>query len=490
MVAGQLFKKMIKNFINNKFLEINSNSKTFELIKFNPHNNKKLCSFKNSSSKDINMAFKAAQKSSNLWQKLSYVERSEFLKRISKIFEKKIKEISQLVSLETGKNFNTAMQESIGTLKLMNYYISEAYRVNTKVYQPSANNKKVIGLRSPMGIAVLIVPANTPLPNITWKLIPSLLYGNTSILKSSEYAPLTTNFLFEIIDQAGLPPGVINLLHGDASVGRMLVKDKRVDLISFTGSSFAGKEILKLASENLTKCALELGGKNYFIVLQDANLDVAIEKCILSSFSNSGQRCSSASHILCENKIYKIFRNKLLTKIKELKLGNKNDCLVGPLINKVHTNQLIDKLNLYKKKDFKIIYGGKPPDNLKLKRGNYIMPTLLEDLNSKNEFYDNELFAPIVTLSKFSSLNEIINKINDSKYGLTCAIHTNNLKKMNFLSDRINCGGININGMTYGSEPHMPFGGTKDSGNGFREPGSEAEEIYSELKILSWDYSN
>ena len=224
--------------------------------------------------------------------------------------------------------------------------------------------------------------------------------------------------------------------------------------------------------------------------MKDANLDIAVDKCILSSFSNAGQRCSAASHVLCENEIYKIFRDKLLAKIKKLKLGNKNDCQVGPLINKVQTNHLFDKLNLYKEKDFKIIYGGRPPNNSKLKKGNYIIPTLLENLNSKNEFNDNELFAPILILSKFFSLNEIIKKVNDSKYGLTCAIHTNDLKKMNFLSDNINCGGININGMTYGSEPHMPFGGTKNSGNGFREPGSEAIEIYSELKILSWDYSN
>lgn len=481
--------KKIHNFIDNQFSEKKLEKNVTYLTKPNPHNNKILCKYINSSKEDIELAFKSANNSLYEWQSFSFIQRSEIIKKLLKNLEKNITHLSKLVSLETGKNYDTSFQETHGALKLINFFISEAYRINSKVYQPSNNNKKVIGLRSPMGISVLIVPANTPIPNITWKIIPSMLCGNSSILKASEHAPMSTNFLMENFQNIGLPNGVINTLYGDKNVGKALVADKRADLISFTGSTRSGQEILKTSSENLTKTALELGGKNFFIILKDADIDKAIEKCLLSAFSNSGQRCSSASHIVCENKIYEQFKSKFMKKIKKIKIGIDNDCLVGPLISKKHTESILRKIKNYNNIDFKIIFGGRAPKKKELTKGNYILPTIIEGIKETNEFYDNELFAPIVCLSKFNSMKQLIKVINKSKYGLTCAIHTNNLKLMNLLIDNINCGGININGMTYGSEPHMPFGGTKKSGNGFREPGSEAIDIYSELKIVSWDYS-
>ena len=479
----------IKNFINNRFSEVRKTDNFNLLTKYNPHNNYELCKFVNSSDEDIESAYSSSKKAFEDWRSLSYIQRSEFIKKFSSKLELHLKEISKLVSLETGKNYETAYQESLGALKLINFYISEAYRIKLNVYQPSAKDKKVIGQRNPMGISVLIVPANTPLPNITWKLIPSMLFGNVSILKASEHVPMTTNFLMRIIKDSGIPVGVVNTLYGDGKVGQRLVEDRRTDLVSFTGSTETGEKILRTASKNITKTALELGGKNFFVILKDANIDKAVDKCLLSAFSNAGQRCSSASHILCEDKVYDIFKYKFLQKVKKIKVGNKNNCLVGPLISKSHTNSILDKIQKQQAKDFKILHGGRAPSETRLNKGNYILPTIIENVKTTSEFYNNELFAPIVCLSNFNSIKEAIKIINSSKYGLTCAIHTNNLKSMNIFIDQVNCGGININGMTYGSEPHMPFGGTKKSGNGFREPGSESIDIYSELKIVSWDYS-
>jgi aldehyde dehydrogenase (NAD+) len=302
-------------------------------------------------------------------------------------------------------------------------------------------------------------------------------------LKAAEDAPGTAWIFGEIAHKAGLPSGVLNIIQGyGEEAGAPLVDHEDVGVISFTGSTEVGRQIQLKAGRRLAKISLELGGKNALIVCEDANLDNAAKWVLLSAFSNAGQRCASGSRIIIIESIYEKFKNLLIDKTSELNIGNTNDDDFGPVINEKQLNNMLSLINKARDQGVNILYGGKRLTDKKHKNGFYLSPTLIEKVDPDSELSKCELFGPITCLYRVNDYKSALDLANNSPYGLTGCIHTNNFDRANHFIHHLQAGVAVVNAGTFGSEPHMPFGGVKQSGNGTREPGTEAIDIYSDLK--------
>ena len=331
----------------------------------------------------------------------------------------------------------------------------------------------------------MIVPANTPIANIAWKVFPALICGNTVVLKSAEDAPRISDLFAEIAEQAGLPVGVLYVIQGGGQAGAALVEDPRGAVISFTGSTAVGRRSAEVAGRRLARVSLELGGKNPFVVCDDADLERAVHWASLSAFSNAGQRCAAGSRMLVFKSVYAEFRDRLVAKARALKLGDVSGCDLGPVVNRRQHQNILAALETAKMHGGKILCGGGAPSDPELAKCYYVQPTLVEGLAPAAELGCKEIFGPVATLHPVENLAEALQLANATEYGLTAAIHTRNIDRAMWFAQRVRSGVANINLGTFGSEPHMPFGGFGASGNGTREPGVEALDVYSELKNIS-----
>ncbi len=455
--------------------------------KFNPHNGEILSKVVNANDSQINFAIQSAEDAFVLWSDLTSVQRGKMLFDLVDQMKTNKDQLAKCVALETGKSYKDALGEVGGAIQLGEYFSSEGMRMYGKSINSGISNKQSFTIRMPHGVCGLIVPANTPIANISWKIFPALICGNTIVLKSSEDTPLIANIFARLVKNAGIPDGVFNVIHGEGSiVGAALVKDERIKLISFTGSTNVGKWIANTASNRLARISLELGGKNPFVVCDDADLDQAVDWAVLSSFSNAGQRCAAGSRIILLDKIFNQFIEKFLAKTLKLKIGNKDDCDLGPVINKRQKERIQNLILDVQKDGAKILCGADSlPADLP-EKGYYIAPTIIVDVPIDHSFSHTEIFGPVVCIYRVSNIKEALRLANNSVYGLTSAIHTKDIDRAMWFVKRVKSGVTNINMGTYGSEPHMPFGGFGLSGNGTREPGEEAIAVYSELKNISY----
>ena len=472
----------IYNWINGR--EIVSKKLNW-LDKYNPHTGKKMSEFVNSDYSNVCKAVSAAENAFDIWKDITPVNRGQILLEIVLNLKKNSSSLARCVAEETGKKINDAKGEVQAAILQGEYFAGEGMRLYGRSLTSGIKGRTSFTVRQPHGVVGLIVPANTPIANIAWKVFPALICGNSIVLKSSEDAPNTANLFAEICNNAGLMKGVLNVIHGDSFAGSQLVQDERVKLISFTGSTKTGIKIASQASQNMKRISLELGGKNPFVVCDDADLNESVNWAVLSAFSNAGQRCASGSRIIVMENIYKSFKKEFLSKTLSLKLGINNDCDLGPLINKHSYDAVIDILSNIKKGDGRILCGGPLTTHKPHRNGYYISPTIIECYNQNSDFNSKELFAPIASLIKVKNISEALEVSNSSEYGLTSSIHTKNIDTAMWFATRVRSGLANINFGTYGSEPHMPFGGFGFSSNGSREPGLEALDVYSELKNIS-----
>jgi aldehyde dehydrogenase (NAD+) len=333
----------------------------------------------------------------------------------------------------------------------------------------------------------LIVPANTPIANIAWKTFPALICGNTVVLKAAEDAPRIALLVAQLMKEAGLLDGVFNVVQGlGQPAGAALVTDKRVAVISFTGSTSVGCWIAEVAGRRLARISLELGGKNPLVVCDDADLDQAVHWAALSAFSNAGQRCASGSRLIIFKTVYDEFRDRLVARAKALKLGIASGSDLGPVINRRQQENILAAIATARAQGGRVLCGGGIPTDQELSRGYYIQPTVIEGLPPVAELCCREVFGPVTTLHAVDTLSEALAMANATEYGLTASIHTRSVDRAMWFAQRVKAGVANINMGTYGSEPHMPFGGFGASGNGTREPGAEALDVYSELKNISF----
>ena len=471
----------IQNFIDGT-ASVSKTQDSFE--KIDPHTGSLLYEVTISGEYEVDKAITSGQLAFLSWSKVTPVERGKVLGQVVQCMREHQNELAQIISSETGKSAKDSKGEVLAGISQGEFFAGEGMRLFGRSLNSGMENKQTFTVREPHGVSALIVPANTPLANITWKVFPALICGNSAILKASEDAPKLAIRFAEIARDAGLPSGVLNVLQGKLA-GPLLVEDNRIKLISFTGSTAAGRSIAKNAGARLARVSLELGGKNPFIVCNDADIDNALQWATLSAFSNAGQRCSSGSRILIQSEIYDIFVERLVEKTKKLKLGICNDADLGPVISKRQQQNILAAIEEAKSEGGIVLAGGKVPDNSALAKGCYVSPTLVANLSHENSLPNVELFGPVATLHSFRNLDEAILLSNSTDYGLTAAIHTKDIDRGLWFAKKVRAGSANINIATYGSEPHMPFGGFGDSGNGTREPGTEAIDVYSELKCIS-----
>ena len=473
----------ITNWINGRLAEPVMDS---WLHKYNPHSGQLSCRVADSSGLDVEAAVAAAKNSFSLWSEVTPVNRGKVLFEMVRLMKLEAANLADSIATETGKPPGDANGEVGAAIMQGEYFAGEGMRLYGKSLTSAMPGKYSHTIRQPHGVVGLIVPANTPIANIAWKIFPALICGNTVVLKASEDSPSIANVVAEIAQRAGLPDGTLNIIQGGKSAGEALVEHKSVSLISFTGSTSVGRSIGRVAGNRLARVSLELGGKNALVVCDDADIEQAVHWSSLSAFSNAGQRCAAASRIIVFENIYDEFVDKLVAKAKSLTLGIADGCDLGPVVNKRQYTNILRMIKNAKESGGIILCGGESPDDPELQNGYYIMPTVITELRQDCELNKTEIFGPVATVQKVVNLTEALTVANDSEFGLTSAIHTKDVDRAMWFAQRVRAGLVNVNIGTFGSEPHMPFGGLGSSGNGTREPGVEALDVYSELKNISF----
>ena len=454
--------------------------------KINPHTGQADSMFADSKKEDIEVAVSCAKDSFPSWSNLTPVERGSLLFGFVQEMKNSSAQLADCVSKETGKSFKDASGEVQGAIAQGEFFAGEGRRLYSRSLTSGTPGKYSHTVRCPLGVAGLIVPANTPIANIAWKIFPALICGNTVVLKASEDSPEIAMLIARISKDAGLPDGVLNIVQGDGnSAGSPLVESEDVDVISFTGSTSVGKIIASKVGARMGRVSLELGGKNPLVICSDADMENAINWCSLSAFSNAGQRCASGSKLIIFEDIYDEFKEKMIKKSLSLKLGIDNSSDLGPVMNKKQFLNIMSSIENAEKQGGIVLCGGNKSSQPGLADGFYIEPTLIEGLDENSDLSCNEIFGPVASLHKVKNLNEAINLSNSTQYGLTAAIHTKDVDSAILFAHSVRAGVVNVNAGTYGSEPHMPFGGFGISGNGTREPGVEALDVYSEIKNIS-----
>jgi aldehyde dehydrogenase (NAD+) len=455
------------------------------LPKLSPADGTTLCEVARSRGADVRAAVRAAKRAQPGWSELTPVRRGDFLFAIAEAMKKFQEEIAQIVHLETGMSIKAAMGETEGAIALGMFMAGEGRRLYGRTTTSGASYKYAMTIRQPVGVAGLITAANTPIANVAWKAFPALVCGNAAVMKAAEDTPGTAWIFGRIAKEVGLPAGVFNLVQGyGEEVGAPLVEHEDVDLISFTGSTEVGRYVQQSAGKRLAKISLELGGKNPLVVCDDADLNRAAKWVLLSAFSNAGQRCAAGSRIIVFDAVYDQFRDMLLERTNQLRVGTGGEDDLGPVINGVQLENMLQAVKKAEKSGAVILTGGARLMGPEHRNGFYMAPTLIETVDPEHDLSKTELFGPITCLYRVKDFDSALSLANNSPYGLTACIHTTSIHRATEFCYRVVAGVAVVNAGTYGSEPHMPFGGLKQSGNGFREPGTEALDVYSELKDI------
>jgi aldehyde dehydrogenase (NAD+) len=479
---SEIMPETIPNWINGEECAATS-GQTFD--KLSPHSGQKLFQVVRSDENDVKKAIQVARHAHLAWADTTPVQRGDILHDITLVMRENREELATIVAAETGMSVSAALGEVGGAIALGEFMAGEGRRFYGRTTTSAVPNKYNMTIRQPLGVAGLIIAANTPIANVAWKVFPALLCGNGAVLKAAEDTPATAWYFGRIAHQAGLPPGVLNIIQGYGhEAGAPLVADPDVDVVSFTGSTAVGRQIAAVGGQRLAKVSLELGGKNPLVVCDDADLDNAVKWTLLSAFSNAGQRCAAASRIIIFDSVYEQFRDMLLAGTSKLKLGPADLDDLGPVINEKQLNNMLNVIEESRREGVTVLIGGERLTDDFHAGGFYMAPTLIENVDPHSRISTTELFGPIACLYRVKDFDEALQMANDSPYGLTSCIHTRSIHRATEFSQKVQAGVAVINAGTYGSEPHMPFGGLKQSGNGWREPGTEALDVYSDLKNI------
>ncbi|MDX6436359.1 MAG: alpha-ketoglutaric semialdehyde dehydrogenase [Gaiellaceae bacterium] len=433
-----------------------------------PDDGELLCSAARSRAADVEAAVGAAVRARPEWAARTPVERGEIVRELALALRARREEAAEVVTAETGKSLDLALAEADAAVEMGFFVAGEGRRLYGRTTTSAMPNRTVLTMRRPVGVAGLIVSFNTPLPNYAWKAFPAVFCGNAAVLKPSEHTPASAAFFGELCNEL-LPPGVLNVVHGlGAEAGPPLVESPEVDLVSFTGSAETGRWIAERGGRRLAKVVLELGGKNALVVCDDADLDRAVEWSLAAAFSNAGQRCAAASRVVVFDAVYEEFRERFVDGARSYE--------AGPVISEPSLERILGALE-----GATVAVGGERLD----RPGWWLAPTVVEDVPADAVLSCTELFGPVAILYRVGGLEEAIALVNDSPYGLTSAIHTASLHRAMRFAEEADAGVVVVNGGTHGSEPHMGFGGVKQSGTGWREAGVEALDVYTEWKYVN-----
>ncbi len=431
------------------------------LDKHRPADGSLLCGVARSSAEDVSAAVAAARSAQPGWAAQTVVSRGDLCRELALALRERREELSEVVAAETGKSLELARGETDAAVEMGLFMAGEGRRFYGRTTTASMDHRTVMSIRQPVGVAGLLISFNTPLPNVAWKVFPAILCGNACVLKPSEHTPASAHLLATLCCKVGLPDGVLNVVQGlGPEAGAALVEHADVDLVSFTGSAETGRRVNETAARRLAKVCLELGGKNALVVCDDADLDGAVRWALASAFSNAGQRCASASRIVVFDAVYEAFRDRFVAEA--------TDYDAGPVISEAAVERLVAA-------------GAERLD----RPGYWVAPTVLEGIPPDAGQSCAELFGPVTILYRVGGFDEALALVNDSPYGLTAAIHTASIHRAMRFAEQAQAGVVVVNGGTHGSEPHMGFGGVKQSGTGWREAGVEALDVYSDWKYVN-----
>lgn len=482
--------EVIKNFIDGEWEEAFT-GETFESV--NPADTSDVVGVIAKSGRvDVDRAVRAARKAYKEWRLIPPPKRGEILFRAGEILTKRKQELGELVTREMGK----VLQEGLGDVQEaidMAYYMAgEGRRLSGETVPSELPNKDCKSIRVPIGVFALITPWNFPIAIPAWKIMPALISGNTVIFKPSSYTPVCATRLVEILVEAGVPRGVINLVHGRGEdIGEYLATHPDIDGVSFTGSTAVGERLAGMCVGKEISC--EMGGKNAIIVMDDARLELAVEGAIWGGFGTTGQRCTAASRVIVHTSVYNRFLEMFREAASNLRLGNglKKDTDVGPLINEAQMKRVLSYIEIGKNEGARLILGGKAYKEGDCSKGYFIEPTIFADVEPRMRIAQEEIFGPVVSVIKAKDLEEAIRIVNDVPYGLSSAIYTQDVNRSAIAERELDTGIVYINASTIGAEIQLPFGGTKKSGLGHREAGGRggAIDMFTKWKVIYRDFS-
>ena len=482
--------KKFQNYINGKWISSIS-GKEYEV--FNPANKSELLgtvSF--CSKKDVDLAIDAASSSLHNWSNFTAPERGEILFEALRIMDSRKLDLAETITLEEGKVLADSEAEVKRSMNIIQFSAGEGRRLLGNTNQSEIKNNVAYTMRKPLGVVGIITPWNFPLAIPAWKIAPALICGNTVIFKPAISTPLSAIKLVEIFEEAGLPPGVLNLVTGSGSeIGQSLVEDNRVQGISFTGSTEIGTKIYSDGASKLKKVQCEMGGKNAVIVLKDADIEKAAKDVVIGAFGSTGQRCTATSRVIIEQEIYDEFMDKVLILTEDLKVGNgiDPDTDMGPLSSLDQLEKVTEYIGLGVEQGGKILIGGNKLEGETFDDGFYVEPTIFTDVDKENIVAKEEIFGPVLVSFKVSDLSEALDIANDVEFGLSSSIYTKDIKEAYKYINNVDTGMVHVNSPTLGGEVHLPFGGLKSSGVGHREQGEEGFNFFSEIISVYIDHS-
>ncbi|MET2985381.1 aldehyde dehydrogenase [Aureibaculum conchae] len=477
----------IQNYIDGKFVNPTHNG---WLDNINPANGEVYGQIPNSTVEDIEKAYTAAKSAFGQWSQTSLEERSRILIKISELLENNLEHFAKAESKDNGKPVSLAKAVDIPrAASNFRFFGNAITQFASESHESVGQNAINYTLRQPIGVVGCISPWNLPLYLFTWKIAPALAAGNCVIAKPSEVTPMTAYLLGEICNEAGLPKGVLNIIHGlGTATGQAIVEHPEIKAISFTGGTATGAAIAKTAAPLFKKLSLELGGKNPNIIFEDCDYEKMLETTVRSSFANQGQICLCGSRIFVEASIYEKFKVDLVKKVKALKVGHpsNSDTDIGALVSKPHLEKVLNYIEIAKNENGTVLCGGNQVTVKDYENGYYLEPTVIEVKSNDCRINQEEVFGPVVTLMPFNTEDEVLQLANDVKYGLSATLWTNNLSRTMRMTKTLEAGIVWVNTWML-RDLRTPFGGVKDSGVG-REGGFEALRFFTEAKNVCIKY--
>ena len=475
--------KVLKNFINGEWVET-SGTKILEIR--NPANKDELVvTVKQSNEQDAQAAIEAAEKAFPTWSKTPSPVRGEYLYKIAAIMEEEADEIAKIIVQEEGKTYADAFKEVNYAAGIVKFYAGEGRRITGRIIESDMPGVQIELHKEALGVVLVVTPWNFPLSIPAWKIAPAILSGNTVVLKASSETPLTAQKFVEIVERAGVPAGVVNQLVGPGRLVTDMINHPAVKAITFTGSNRVGNIIYQEAAKNMKRVLLEMGGKNPLLVMEDADVDAAVQLAVAGGYGQTGQACTATSRVLVHKDIRQEFTDKLVAASKKITIGNGMDegVTMGPQVSEGERKYTLDLIQKAKEEGGKILTGGGIPYFEGSDKGFFVEPTVIGEVKSEMTIAQEEVFGPVICIIEIGSIDEAIEVANDIAFGLSAAICTKNITYMNRALSEIQAGVVKVNMTTTGTFFQAPFGGYKQSSTGtYKELGSEAVEFYCQNK--------
>jgi aldehyde dehydrogenase (NAD+) len=481
--------KTFQNYIGGEWVD-SSSGETFEST--SPATGDSIGVFPKSNAEDVDRAVDAAKAAFEEWRLVPAPKRGEVLYRFANLLMEEKDDVTDLMSHEMGKVKAEAGGDVQEAIDMSLYMAGEGRRLFGQTTPSELRDKFNMSVRQPIGVVGAITPWNFPIAIPSWKIAPALVCGNTVVFKPATDTPALGERFVELFEEAGLPKGVLNIVHGGGgAVGDRLVKHPDVRVITLTGSRETGVEVMRNAADGLKHVHLELGGKNAIIVLDDADLDLAVDGILWSAFGTSGQRCTAASRVIVQDGAYEQLQSKLVHAAEKMRLGAgwEDDTDVGPVINKRALEKIHSYTGIGKDEGAKLLTGGEVASDNGLDKGFFYRPTIFGDVDPQMRIAQEEIFGPTTALIRVRDVDEAIRVSNGIQFGLSSSIFTRDVNTAFRAMRDLEAGITYINAGTIGAEVHLPFGGTKDTGNGHREAGQAALDVYTEWKSIYVDYS-